>query len=114
MNNTMIILLQQVELQKEGKLKFTGKKIKVVDLSGELVEIDEIQPIHTYKGWKSRGYQVKKGEKAVAKFPIWTYSVKKKSDEDEENSIGTGHMYMKMSAFFSDEQVEKIEEKEVK
>ena len=112
----MIILLQQVELQKEGKLKFTGKKIKVVDLSGELVEIDEIQPIHTYNGWKSRGYQVKKGEKAIAKFPVWAFSAKKKSaeTEDDENVKGTGHMYMKMSAFFSDEQVEKIEEKEVK
>lgn len=114
MTNQMIILTQQVELQKEGILKFTGKKMTVVDLSGELVEIDEIQPIHTYKGWKSRGYQVKKGEKAIAKFPIWTYSVKKKSDEDEENVKGTGHMYMKVSAFFSDEQVEKIEEKEVR
>jgi len=110
MTNQMIILTQQVELQKEGILKFTGKKMTVVDMSGELIEIDEIQPIHTYKGWKSRGYQVKKGEKAVAKFPIWTYSAKKKSDEDEENSIGTGHMYMKTSAFFTDEQVEKIKE----
>lgn len=63
MTNQMIILTQQVELQKEGILKFTGKKMTVVDLSGELVEIDEIQPIHTYNGWKSRGYQVKKGEK---------------------------------------------------
>ena len=113
MKNEMIILLQQVELQKEGILNFTGRKIKSVDLSGEIVEIDEIQPIHTYRGWKERGFQVKKGEKAIAKFPIWQYSSKKVESEDSEEQKANGHMYMKMSAFFSDKQVEKIE-KEVK
>ena len=109
MTNQMIILLQQVELQKEGILKFTGRKIKVLNqLTAEIEEIDEIQPIHTYAGWKSLGYQVKKGEKAIAKFPVWTYSVKKSEVNGEEKQ--TSKMYMKTSAFFTDEQVEKIKE----
>ena len=109
MTNQHIILLQQIELQKEGILKFTGRKIKILNLAGEQVEIDEIQPIHTYQGWKALGYQVKKGEKAIAKFPVWTYSAKKVEEDENKEKIVAGKMYMKTSAFFTDEQVEKVE-----
>lgn len=65
--------------------------------------------IHTYAHWQSLGFQVKKGEKAVAKFPIWKYTSKKKKEETEEEAQVAGHCFMKMSAWFTDQQVEPIE-----
>ena len=104
MTNAQIIFENQIALASEGILK--------VDDNGD------IQPIHTYNAWKARGFQVKKGEKAVAKFPIWKYSNSKKNDDeaseaDGENEVQRGRCFMKMSAFFTDEQVEPIKEKEV-
>ena len=104
MTNEMIILSQQIELQKQGVLRFTGNKIRALDLNtGESVEIDEIQPIHTFAAWKEKGFKVKKGEHAIAKFPIWKHTVKETEDGKEEK------MFMKTAAFFSDDQVEKME-----
>ena len=65
--------------------------------------------------WKQLGYQVKKGQKAVASFTIWKHTSKKeemevtytdgtKGIEEVDNS----RMFMKLSSFFSASQVEKI------
>lgn len=62
--------------------------------------------IHTYAHWQSLGYQVKKGEKAVAKFPIWKYTKGKTKEMDEEEAQRRGYCFMKNSAWFSDKQVE--------
>ena len=64
--------------------------------------------IHTYAHWKSLGYQVKKGEKAIAKFPIWKYTKGKKTNMSEEEAQEKGYCFMKNSAWFSDQQVEPI------
>ena len=62
------------------------------------------------------GFAVKKGEKSNIKFAIWKYSTKgkgkknaqsEKADEDGEK-IGGGYCFMKMSAFFTEKQVEPI------
>ena len=119
MTNAQIILGEQIRLQEEGILKYTGRMIEAIDMEGNEIEIPEIQPIHTYQAWKKLGYQVKKGEKCVAKFPVWKYLTKKqKKDEEEvpadvdgeEQTVTRGRCYMKVSAFFTDEQVEKIKE----
>jgi len=111
MTNQMIIASEQTRLAQEGVLKYTGRKIQVFNLVTQEEEfIDEIQPIHTFNAWKLLGYKVKKGEKAVAKFPIWKYTSKKKKEESEEEAQANGYCFMKMSAFFTNEQVEKIEE----
>ena len=68
--------------------------------------------IHTYSRWKSLGFQVKKGEKAIAKFPIWKYTKGKKQEMSEEEAQEKGYCFMKMSAFFSDTQVEPITEQD--
>lgn len=98
MTNAEIIYTNQMLLASDGILK---------------VEDDEIQPIHTYAGWQRLGYQVKKGEKAVAKFAVWKYLKKKDEDVSEEvdgeEKKNNGKCYMKVAAFFTDEQVEKIE-----
>ena len=66
--NAMIILNAQMELMAQGKIGTTGRMIRVQFADGEQ-EIPEPEPIHTYQHWKENGYQVRKGEHAVASFP---------------------------------------------
>lgn len=107
MTNAMIVLLEQVKLAEAGVLKYTGRMIKGINpMTGEPTEIQEIQPIHTYARWKKMGYQVRRGEKAVAKFAIWKYTEKKTDDMDEEEAQKRGYCYLKNSSWFTDEQVE--------
>ena len=115
MTNAMIILLESVKLMEEGILKPTGQKIQVQDAEGGVKELDVPEPIHTYAGWKSLGYQVKKGSKAVAQFPVWKYTKGKKADEevsedvDGEKEKNHMHCFMKKASFFTMDQVEKKE-----
>lgn len=92
MTNAEIIFRESMELVKEGKL----------ELISNLPE-----PIHTYSKWKSMGYNVKKGEKAIAKFAIWKYTKRTKTDEDG-NEINDDRCFPKVSAFFKSSQVEKV------
>ena len=109
MTNAMIIIAEQLRLLDEGVLHYTGRTIPVYNLAtGEVEETAEIQPIHTYNGWKARGYQVKKGQKAIAQFPIWKYTKAKTKDMDEEEAQQRGYCFMKNSSWFTDEQVEAI------
>lgn len=89
MTNTQIIYENSVILAMSGTIK-----------PGE--------EIHTFQRWKAMGYSVRKGEKAVAKFPIWKMGTKK---NDEGETEETGRMFMKMSAFFSASQVEPLRSK---
>ena len=72
--------------------------------------ITEDNVIHTYAHWKSLGFQVKKGEHAIAKFPIWKYTKKKDKDMSEEEAQQKGYCFMKNSAWFTDAQVEPIKD----
>ena len=71
--------------------------------------LTEENEIHTYAHWKSLGFQVKKGEHAIAKFPIWKYTKKKNKDMSEEEAQQKGYCFMKNSSWFSNEQVEPID-----
>ena len=59
---------------------------------------------HTYGKWKSMGYQVKRGSKALFKATIWKYTSKKNIETDDEES----RMFMKTASFFGRSQVERI------
>lgn len=109
MTNTMIIMLEQERLVTEGVLKYTGRIIKGITPAGDEIEYQEIQPIHTYARWCAMGYQVKKGEKSKIKFPIWKYTSGKKKDMTEEEAQQKGYCFMKMSSFFTTDQVEPAE-----
>lgn len=61
------------------------------------------EEVHTYARWKSMGYQVKRGSKALFKTTIWKYTSRKNDDGDTES-----HMFMKSASFFGRSQVEKI------
>jgi hypothetical protein len=82
--NSEIILRNSLELMKEGVLKPTGRVFVQELADGTKVELPEPEPIHTYNGWKDRGYQVKRGEHAKASFTIWKYTGKKDEETGEE------------------------------
>lgn len=113
MTNAMIVMIESIKLMEEGVLKGSG--IKGLTPDGKEVELPE--QIHTYAAWKSLGYQVKKGSKAVAKFPVWKYITGKmkeaevNDDVDVEKNENKGYCHMKVASFFTREQVEKMENK---
>ena len=107
MTNAMIILFEQVKLMEDGKIGTTGRTFTFEDGEGNVKELPEPEPIHTFTKWKSLGYSVKRGEKAIAKFCIWKYS-SRKSENDEGEEVENSRMFMKMSCFFSFSQMEKI------
>lgn len=68
------------------------------------------EAIHTYSHWKTLGRQVKRGEKAVAKFPIWKYTSKKTEEVSEEEAQKKGYCFQKQSAWFKYSQTEEVKE----
>lgn len=110
MTNTMIIMNESVRLMNEGVLDGTGEFVTVESSDGTNKQLELPEEIHTFRGWKERGYAVKKGEKAIAKFPIWKHTSKKVETEDGEEEEKT-NMFMRTAAFFKFSQVEKIEAK---
>ena len=107
MTNQMIILLTSIDLMKEGKLRGTGEFIEVKKEDGTKMMLELPEEIHTFNGWKARGFAVKKGEKSSIKFPIWKHTSKKVKAEDGKEDESC-HMFMKVSAFFTAAQVELI------
>lgn len=107
--NSMIILEQSLALAEAGKIGYTGKTM-TVEINGEEVDLREPEQIHTYARWKAMGYQVRKGEKAIAKFKVWKHVAgkKKEADSEEEKTAGAGRgrMFLKQAAFFSAAQVD--------
>ena len=73
--------------------------------------------LHTYAQWKKLGYQVKEGEKSEHRITVWKRSTKKvenEGGEKEEVDNGRGRYFLKASAFFTQEQVERIENNDKK
>lgn len=116
MTNAQIIFNESVRLMKDGIIGTTGLKIEMVTESGETVSILEPEPIHTYAAWKSLGYQVKRGETAIAKFLIWKAGKSRQQEETAEAAAENGteispervRMFMKTAHFFKAAQVERI------
>ena len=119
MTNAMIILNESVRLMEEGLLKGTGEFVTIENEDGTTMELEMPEEIHTFNGWKQRGYSVKKGEKSTIKFPIWKHTAKMldtntgneendKMNEEINRHGGKTNMFMRVSAFFTFSQVEKI------
>ncbi len=110
MTNAMIIFWKSVELMNAGVIGSTGRILTMELPDGSTKEIQEPEPIHTFACWKGLGYSVKKGEHAIARFPIWKGSemVLKDADgnETDEKSL---KMFRKEACFFTADQVEPTE-----
>lgn len=107
MTNAMIILHESLRLMEQGILKGSGEYAEIENADGTKETIELPEAIHTFNGWKERGYSVKKGEKSKIKFTIWKCSAKKATDENGEESEKTS-MFMKLAAFFTKDQVELV------
>lgn len=112
MTNAQIIFENRIFLMQEGLIKGTDQMITIQSDDQEQ-QIPMPEEIHTYNGWKKLGYQVQKGEHAVAKFPIWKYKVTGKKQEEEagedEEQPQKGKMFKKVAFFFTIDQVREIE-----
>ncbi len=104
MTNAQIIFNESQRLAAEGIIKYTGRVFKMQDMAGDEVIVKETEEIHTYNAWKDMGFQVQKGEKAVAQFVIWKYRGKVNEETNEEE----GQMFMKRASFFTRQQVKAI------
>lgn len=104
MTNAMIIWNAEQELAEAGKIRYTGKTFEAEDAAGNKVILKETEAIHTYQTRKALGYQVQKGQKAIAQIRIWKHTVKHIEDTDRDET----KMFMKTAHFFSEAQVEKI------
>lgn len=111
MTNNNIVLSHAIELMNRGIIGTTGKFCEIEDKEGNKKTIQEPEPIHTFAGWKARGFQVKRGQTAVVKFPIWRHQaagthINRKTGMEEE----TGEkMCLTEACFFSESQVQPIE-----
>ena len=121
MTNAQIILNESISLMEQGILKGSGQFAEIETENGTMT-IELPEAIHTYNGWKQLGYSVKKGAKSSIKFPIWKHTVKFLNTEtgnaelDKMNTQineqgGQTNMFMKLSAWFTAEQVEPIKAK---
>ena len=63
---------------------------------------------HTFAGWKERGYMVKNGEHSNHKIEIWKHTSKQYEDPETLEQREKTAMFMKVAAFFTEDQVEKI------
>ena len=113
MTNADIIFTESQKLMEQGIIEWTGRTFvaEITNAQGETeqVEVKEAEPIHTYNGWKERGYQVQKGEKAIAQFTIWKHVTKKSEVEGEQDE---SKMFMKKASWFKFSQVAPIDGKE--
>jgi len=106
MTNDMIIWLKRCELMKDGIIGGSGEYAEV-EINGEVQTMEIPEEIHTYQMWKSMGFQVRKGEKAIAQFTIWKYT-NKEVEKSNGEIVKSGRCFMKKSSFFKPSQVEKI------
>ena len=89
--------------------------LEIIESERLLNNIDEELELDTFQGWKNRGYQIIKGQKALFKTKIWKprkIDVKEVKDENEEQPAedkkSNSKFIMVNSAFFSEEQVQKV------
>lgn len=110
MTNEMIIMNVQFVLLEEGKIRGTGRMMTVVDADGNEKSVEEPEAIHTYETWKKLGYQVRRGEKAIAPIEIWKPKTRKKEEEEKDAvpSLMKPQMFRKVAHFFAAHQVDPI------
>ena len=105
MTNSRIVMNQALELMNQGILKPSGRMFIQELPDGTQVEMPEPEVIHTYSGWKKRGYQVRRGQKAVARFPIWKHG---EQVDQETGEVKDSHCFQKLAAWFTMDQVERV------
>ena len=70
MTNEQIIWAERMNAMESGIIGTTGRLI-TVEIDGEKKQILEPEELHTFIGWKSLGYSIKKGEKTKVVTYLW-------------------------------------------
>lgn len=80
---------------------------QIISTTAGLMGLDQSAEYFTYQQWRTRGYQVQKGQKAVMVCDLWTptKASKKQLEENPDAKIG---MWQKRSALFTADQVKPI------
>lgn len=83
-------------------------------IASECAKREIEQEVHTFAKWKSKGFKVKKGEKALFDTMLWKFSEKGKPQQEESSEVKEDKafrsMYMTKSYLFGESQVERIED----
>ncbi len=108
MRNEQIIFNARMDLMGKGVIGTTGRNLEIQKKDGVKETVPEPEEIHTYAGWRELGFQVMRGQKAVASFKIWKHVIQKKKDNEEEGE----RMFLTEAYFFSEGQVEKMKKLE--
>ena len=111
MTNEQIIENAKQELLAQGILKPTGRILTARLEDGSEIQIPEAEEMHTFRAWKSRGYYVRKGEKAIARLQIWKHVAKTETIPMKDGTVqevDASRMYMQPAFFFSRSQVDQI------
>lgn len=110
MTNRQIILAESMRLMRAGVLAGSGVIASVTDENGEEKRIELPEAIHTFAAWKEQGFCVKRGEHAIAAFPVWKYAERRaeSSAESSAENQQQSRMFLKKAFFFKRSQVERI------
>ncbi len=110
MTNAQIILNARIELMEQGVIGSTGRYISLEKDDGSREIIPEPEEIFTYSAFLEQGYQVKKGQKAIASIEIWKHTdadIRKDKNSGDEVEVAE-KMFKKTAYFFRRNQVEPI------
>ena len=110
MTNEQIIFNNAVILMENGVMGTPGRTLQFENEDGTIKTVREPEPIHAFEEWKSRGYNVMRGQRAIAKFPIWRHQntgTRKNRKTGEEESTGE-KKFLTDAFFFSLSQVEPL------
>lgn len=76
--------------------------------------IKEDNTINTVIRWNKMGYKIKKGEKHIAEFAIWSKNKKKIEELEEEEQKKYRPFILTTAYWFTNEQVEPMTEEDKK
>lgn len=98
-------ILRAYSMGAKKMVKLMGGEVTVNDvLLQTYADMADSKDFSTYKGWKAKGKQVKKGEKA---FVIWSRPIKsKKTKAQEEGQENEEFSMFGIAHVFADTQVE--------
>ena len=97
-------------------MAITNKEIISLEMATRGIE----EEVHTFAKWKSLGYQVKRGEKALFQTMLWKKKTKKSKKDDTENKVenveneegkekkNNDYFFLAKSSMFGRSQVELI------
>lgn len=81
-----------------------GKYATINDAIIAMYQTDEHREFHTYKQWKEKGYQVRKGETA---FLVWARPLEAQAEQEQPTEEGKGKFFP-VCFLFSNAQVDLI------